>query len=89
MSHLDRASHVIAASDTGTTIAGITFWVVVVGGYLALILFTIWKIIHAPMSARSRTLWAWLVVLAPLLGIILWFTMGRSSAGRAPYTDHA
>lgn len=90
MSYFDSNSHVVAASDTGTTIAGIMFWVVVVAAYVALIMFTLWRIIHSPLTTGARTLWAWLVVLAPLLGIVLWFLVGRPAAARQrPGTDRA
>ncbi|GIG90351.1 PLD nuclease N-terminal domain-containing protein [Plantactinospora endophytica] len=88
MSYVDSNSLVIAAADTGTTIAGILFWVVLVAAYTALILFTLWKVIHSGLEDRARTLWVWLVVLAPLVGIIAWFTVGRPSPQAHPNTDH-
>ncbi|MEE6261700.1 PLD nuclease N-terminal domain-containing protein [Plantactinospora sonchi] len=82
MSHLDSLSHGIAAADTGTTVAGIILWVVLMAAYLALVMFTVWQVIHSPRSDDSRTLWTWLVVLAPLLGVVLWFLVGRNAAAR-------
>jgi H+/Cl- antiporter ClcA len=90
MSYLDNNSHLIAISDTATTLAGILFWTVLMAAYLALILFTLRKIIHSSLSTPARTRWAWLVVLAPLLGIVLWFLAGRPAAARQrPSTDQA
>ena len=45
------------AASTATTVAGIAFWVLVLAAYLALILFTLQSIVHAPLTARARTRW--------------------------------
>jgi hypothetical protein len=79
---------VITAGETTTTVAGITFWVVLMAAYLALILFALSKIVHSSLSTGARTRWVWLVVLAPMLGIVLWFVAGRpADARRQPSTD--
>ncbi|GAA2531539.1 PLDc N-terminal domain-containing protein [Pilimelia columellifera] len=82
MSHL--SGQLLAASDTGTTIAGIGFWIALIGVYVALILFVLSKILRAPLTQEQRTRWVWFVFLAPMLGIICWFTVGQPKVGGSP-----
>lgn len=82
MTHLLADNQLHAAADTSTTIAGIVLWAVVVAAYLTLLLFTLRSVSHTPLSAEARTRWVWLVVLAPLLGAVIWLLSGRPTAGR-------
>lgn len=74
---MSTSESITTASDTATTIAGIAVWALLLATYLALILFTLKDISHASLTPRARTYWIWLVVLAPLVGAILWFRTGR------------
>lgn len=84
MTLLDSTITVTAAADLGTTLAGIAFWVILLAAYVALFVGTLVSIVRAPIHRQSRTKWIWLVVLAPGIGIILWFVMGRSAAREGP-----
>lgn len=72
--------HSIAAADLGTTLAGIAFWGILLAAYVALFVATIVSIVRARLDGRARTRWIWLVVLAPGLGIVLWFAKARHQA---------
>jgi hypothetical protein len=65
------------AADLLPTITGIAFWTVLLALWTALFGATIVSIARARLDRRSRTRWIWLVVLAPGVGIILWFAAGR------------
>ena len=67
----------LAAPDLGTTLAGIAFWSVLLAAYVALFVATLVSVARAPLTRQSRTRWISLVVLAPAIGIILWFATGR------------
>ncbi|MEU4562693.1 hypothetical protein AB0F72_30310 [Actinoplanes sp. NPDC023936] len=65
--------HPIAAADLAPTLTGIAFWTVLIAAYVALFVATIVSVCRTPLDARARTRWIWLVVLAPGIGIVLWF----------------
>lgn len=67
----------LAAADLGTTLLGIAFWVVLLAAYVALFVATLVSVARAPLTRKSRIRWIWLVVLAPGIGIVLWFATGR------------
>ncbi|GIF44534.1 PLDc N-terminal domain-containing protein [Actinoplanes xinjiangensis] len=64
-------------TDLAMTLLGILFWTLPLAAYVAVFAATIAGIVRAPLSRRSRTRWIWLVVLAPGIGIVLWFLAGR------------
>ena len=70
----------LAAADLATTLLGIAFWSVLLAAYVALFAATLVGICRAPLPRRSRTRWIWLVVLAPGIGIVLWFVTGRRAS---------
>ncbi|BAL88273.1 hypothetical protein AMIS_30530 [Actinoplanes missouriensis 431] len=65
--------HPIAAADLAPTLTGIAFWTVLLAAYVALFVATLVSVCRAPLDAQARTRWVWFVVLAPGLGIALWF----------------
>ncbi|HWS38639.1 MAG TPA: PLDc N-terminal domain-containing protein [Actinoplanes sp.] len=69
-------------SDLATTLTGIAFWTTLLAAYVTLFVATIAGIARARLDRRSRTRWIWLVVLAPGIGIIVWFAAGRVSFRR-------
>jgi hypothetical protein len=73
-----------AAAELGPTLAGTAFWLVLLTAAVALFGATIVSIAQAPLSRRSRNRWIWFVVLAPGVGIIMWFTSGRRPIRRRP-----
>jgi amino acid permease len=77
MFSLAGSVHQLAAADLATTLAGIAFWTVLLGAYVALFAATLVSVVRAPLSRQSRNRWIWLVVLAPGVGIVLWFVNGR------------
>jgi len=64
----------------------------VIGGFLAAI-FWIFSIVDCALQPASRHrgvskgAWVAIVVLMPVLGGILWFTLGRSRGGQTPRGD--
>lgn len=78
------ASAPLAAPDLAQTFGGIAFW----GTFLAIhvILFgaALVSISRAQLSSGSRKRWTWLVVLAPGIGIVLWFASGRPATRNRP-----
>ncbi|MEU8663519.1 PLDc N-terminal domain-containing protein [Actinoplanes philippinensis] len=70
-------------SDLVTTLTGIAFWATLMAAYVTLFGATIVSIARASLDRRSRTRWIWLVVLAPGIGIVLWFVTGRPAARTA------
>ncbi len=67
----------LAAPDVGTTLLGIAFWTVLLALYVTLFAATLVSVARAPLAKQSRIRWNWLVVLAPGIGILLWFARGR------------
>jgi FtsH-binding integral membrane protein len=65
------------AADLLPTLSGIAFWTVLLALWTALFGATIISITRAPLNRRSRSRWIWLVVLAPGIGVVLWFAAGR------------
>ncbi|BBH68334.1 hypothetical protein ACTI_50190 [Actinoplanes sp. OR16] len=60
-----------------TTIAGIAFWGILLGAYVALFGATLVGICRSSLESRARTRWIWFVVLAPGLGVMMWFVRRR------------
>ena len=61
--------------------------ITLVVGLLALGTFVLWIVALVSIARRGASgtviaLWILIVTLLPLLGSILWFTIGRNSAGR-------
>lgn len=77
MTSLASSVHQIAASGLATTLTGIAFWTVLLAAWVALFAATVVSVVRAPLTRRSRTRWIWLIVLAPGIGIVLWFVTGR------------
>ncbi|GAA4923673.1 hypothetical protein [Actinoplanes utahensis] len=73
-----------AAPDLAATFGGIGFWSTLLAAAVFLFGSTLVSIARAPLSRRSRRNWIWLVVLAPGIGIILWFASGRPAALNGP-----
>ncbi|WP_433790735.1 PLDc N-terminal domain-containing protein [Actinoplanes sp. CA-252034] len=67
-------------SDLFTTLAGIAFWATLLAAHVTLFGATIVSLARASLDRRSRIRWIWLVVLAPGIGIALWFVTGRPVA---------
>ncbi|WP_229070587.1 PLDc N-terminal domain-containing protein [Actinoplanes sp. DH11] len=78
--YLTTAAQSVAAADLGTTLAGIAFWTILLAAYVALFAATIVSVNRAELEKRSRNRWLWLVLLAPGVGIVLWFVSGRPGA---------
>jgi len=74
----------LAAPDLAATLGGIAFWTLFLALHVFLFGITLVSISRAPLSPRSRKRWIWLVVLAPGIGIILWFASGRPAARNRP-----
>lgn len=69
-------------NDLVTTLAGIAFWTALLAAYVTLFGATLVSIARARLDRRSRTRWIWLVVLAPGIGVILWFATGRRTTAQ-------
>ncbi|MFD1364336.1 PLDc N-terminal domain-containing protein [Actinoplanes sichuanensis] len=67
-------------SDLFSTLVGIAFWAVLLAACTAAFGATIVSISRARLDRRARTRWIWLVVLAPGIGILMWFVTGRPAA---------
>jgi hypothetical protein len=71
------ANALLAAPDLAQTLGGIAFWAAFLASHVILFAVTLVSVSKAKLSPRSRKRWIWLVVLAPGIGIILWYASGR------------
>ncbi|WP_018217269.1 PLDc N-terminal domain-containing protein [Salinispora vitiensis] len=78
------ASAPLAAADLAQTFGGIAFWGTLLAINVILFGAALVSISRTQLSSRSRRRWIWLVVLAPGIGIILWFAFGRPATRNRP-----
>lgn len=61
----------------------------IVGGFLAVV-FWVYSIVDCTVQPATRhrgvskTVWVLIVILLPVIGGVLWFTLGRLAAGQVP-----
>ena len=80
----------VSVHQTGAMMGNLTGWhiVLLIPAILALVLWfaAIWSIAKAELiSGTERAVWILIVVVAPFLGAILWFAIGKQgtlSSGR-------
>ncbi|WP_019872266.1 hypothetical protein [Salinispora oceanensis] len=78
------ASAPLAAPDLAQTFGGIALWGTLLAIHVILFGATLVSIFRPQLSSGSRKRWIWLVVLAPGIGIILWFASGRPATRNRP-----
>ncbi|MGW0895295.1 PLD nuclease N-terminal domain-containing protein [Saccharopolyspora sp. NPDC002578] len=72
-----------AADNPPETIWSILFLIglgLVALGFLALFIGALVSIFRSETDSATKAVWALIVVMAPVLGCVLWFVFGRSSA---------
>lgn len=84
MSHA-RLIEVAAASEGGGRLAVLTvaLILVAVGVYIS----TLISIIVSPAAKGMKLVWIAFAFIAPIIGSVLWFLVGRRHAQRSPVTS--
>lgn len=68
--------------DTGFAIAVVGLSVLSALAVVALVLAAVFSILLSSLDGGMKIVWLVLVVLAPVIGALLWFFIGRSRAAR-------
>ena len=63
---------------------------IVLGALLVVVLIiaAVFSILLSPLDLGMKIVWLILVILAPFLGALLWFLIGRSRADRPNHVAH-
>lgn len=48
--------------------------------YLALIVVALMQVFNSTMPTNTKLLWLIVILIAPFIGLLIWFAVGRNSA---------
>jgi len=56
------------------------FGLLAIAAYLALIVVALMQVFNSTMPTNTKLLWLIVILIAPFIGSLIWFAVGRNSA---------
>jgi len=73
------------SSDQTLAFLGTAAIIAVVAAYAALVIGAFFSALFSPASAGMKLVWIVFIVIAPFLGSLLWFAVGKRNAHEVAY----